>query len=339
MPQEVTQNDHLNVTYIIGDALGSKKNIATISIGTPTAPLNSPLNEAIKAAQDLAAYYAGNKIYLCLSGGVDSECMLESFVRARVDFCPVLLVFSGGYNEFDIHHARQACRRHGLSWIEKNLDLDRFYNSKEFLEICDATECRSPMLAVHMWLFLELDGVPVCAWNPPRIVVGGNDKIRLTLPQELYFSYHRYSHKMNRPLRPFFFLESPALYYSFFHLSFVQSLLRDPKKWRSQYNLDEYYIKCHMYRNAGYHFSDKTYKFTGFEHYKNHVMSTYKSDQHEYTRRFRTPLEEKFATPDITYAKIDLNWVLGKNDSSGHQDNFHNLVTWDSTLAFQMEKN
>jgi hypothetical protein len=329
----VTQNNHLTVTYITD---GTTNHTATVQIGSPRQTDNSPLWETTKAAQNLAELYSGKNIYLCLSGGVDSECMLDSFVKARVDFCPVLLSFEGGHNEFDLRHARQACRRHGLSWIEKSINLDHFYNSNDFYQIAEKTKCRSPMLAVHMWLFLELDGVPICAWNAPRILVEENKKIRLTLPQELYFAYQRYVQTWQRPLRPFFFLENPEIYYSFFQLHFVQDLLRAPEKWTTQYHPDEYFLKCHMYRCAGYQFSDKTYKYTGFERYKKHVAALYTSDEHEYTRRYRMPLEKRFLAPQTTYAKINLDYVFAGESPVPYLGNFHKLVPWDSTLSFQM---
>lgn len=337
MHQQVTQNDHLRVTYVMQTNNSTEEKIASIKIGTPTSPLESPLLEAIKAAQKIAEIYAGKKIFLCLSGGVDSECMLESFVLAQVHITPVLLAFTGGHNEFDLQHARQACRRHGLQWIEKKVNLDHFYGSTDFHKISTATQCRSPMLVVHMWLFSQLDGVPICAWNAPRIVVNQDHKIRLTLPHELYFSYHRYARVFKQPLRPFFFLETPELYYSFFKLNFVQALLRSPSSWQTLYNLDEYYVKCHMYRSAGYHFNDKKYKYTGFERYKIHVAKTYNADEHEYTRRFRTPLETLFPAPHKSFAEIDLKWVFGDAYADAYLTNFASYKPWNSGLAFQME--
>jgi len=92
-----------------------------------------------------------------------------------------------------------------------------------------------------------------------------------------------------------------------------------------------------MYRRAGYQFSDKVYKYTGFERYKEHVMNTYGSDIHEYTKRFRIPLEKRFPPPKITYAKIDLNFVFAGENPTPYKKNFYNFVPWDSTEAFQMD--
>lgn len=289
-----TQNNHLSGGYYhidTGEPTQRSAEAAFISrIGTPQRPILDPFSESVKIAQNIADL--GQTVNVCISGGVDSECMLQSFVKSGISFRPVILKFKNDYNEFDYAHAVKACKSYGLEVFYKELDLCSFFSSSEFQELCDISQCRSPQLLVHMWLFAELNGVSVAAWNPPRIQLL-NKKILTTLPSDLYFSYVRFAESTGTHIRPFFFLDNPEIFYSFLQLPCVQKIFSEPEAWSEKYDFDEYFFKCHLYRTSGFSFTDKRYKYTGFEIYKQYLKSLPNANEHEFTLRYRIPLEEK----------------------------------------------
>lgn len=305
-PSELSLNNHLKgnkIFYTSANEVSKLDYVFQIRIGRPKSTLGSPMVEALNAAQGIYEYAKTTPIWLCLSGGIDSECMAISFLKAGIDFRVAILRFLPSLNEYDYSYSVEFCRRHQINYKFFDLDLEEFYQSKDFEHLHESTRCRSPQLLTHMWLFNQIDGIPICAWNPPRIEYDGR-KIKFSLPFELYFSYHRYSYQFNKPLRPFFFLETPNLFYSFLNLPVVKKIVSNPESFFNRYDFDEYLLKCHMFRAGGFSFVDRKDKYTGFESFKLVVAQKYKADEHEYTRRFRTPLEKLYPASSSNFSRL-----------------------------------
>lgn len=337
---QTTHQNHLQGRFLeleSGQDLGRDGQADFLTqIGSPSRAMLSPFAEAQKAAIQIAEQYNDN-LWLCLSSGVDSECMALSFLAAKVPFRVAVLKFAGDHNDYDICEALSFCEAHNIAYQIWELNLDAFLGSKEFVEICSISECRSPQLAVHMWLFDQVPGVPVCSWNPPRICFTKNRQLSISLPGDLYFCYHRYSQARRRHLRPYFFIDTPELFYSFFLLRFVQGIVRNPMRFFSVFDVNEYYLKCHLYRQGGYHFTDRRYKHTGFENYKHYLAMKHNSNEGEFDRRFRRPLEELFPTAKRSFSALQSEF-LGPGQQINWQDpcytTFKSPVNWTSHLLF-----
>lgn len=70
---------------------------------------NSLRSYRIQAAERCAKQL-GNNIALCVSGGIDSQCMLQAFKEAEVPFTAVVLNFNKDLNIQDVSHARLFCK-------------------------------------------------------------------------------------------------------------------------------------------------------------------------------------------------------------------------------------
>lgn len=104
-------------------------------------------------------------LYLCLSGGVDSEVMCEAFRMAGVPFKIIIARFNQNLNEHDYSWAVRYCQKHGLDFQFYDLDALLFFESTEYHWMLRSTGCGYPMLATAMKLMQhvarDLRGVPI----------------------------------------------------------------------------------------------------------------------------------------------------------------------------------
>ena len=103
---------------------------------------------------------ATQPIWLSLSGGVDSEFMVRSFLHANINFTPVTMRMWKSHklvNEYDVHHATEACKNMNIPLKMIDLNLDWFLEN-ELMTYAEGTTCTSPMFPTHMWLWDQLDG-------------------------------------------------------------------------------------------------------------------------------------------------------------------------------------
>ena len=74
-------------------------------------------------------------IYVCTSGGIDSEIVVKFFLKAKVNFTVAMLEFKNKENEHDLKYAYKLCDALGLRYKKFVFDVDNWYNSPEAIEI------------------------------------------------------------------------------------------------------------------------------------------------------------------------------------------------------------
>ncbi len=77
----------------------------------------------------------GPTFRIFLSGGLDSEVACTTFIRRNLKFIPVIVKFSNGLNQHDIHRAFSFCKRWDITPIVIEFDPVKFYRSKRWLRI------------------------------------------------------------------------------------------------------------------------------------------------------------------------------------------------------------
>lgn len=269
--------------------------VFSTSIGRPERQPEAPLLEARLAARKIAES-TSEPLWLCLSGGVDSECMAWAFLREQVPFRVAILRFKNELNWFDISHAVDFCQRQGLSFEFFDLDVDEFYEGGSHQKFATEFRCTSPQLTAHLSLLERIPGFPVLAWNATAVLYRADGKITFGFPSDLYFCYFRFLRRAQKPGVPFFFLYTPELIYSFLHDPRIQDLIFRPRAGIS-YN---YQLKCDVYRSGGFPIAPRENKWTGFEEVKRHFSLKYGEDETAFDRHFRHPYEQMFPTsPDV----------------------------------------
>ena len=74
----------------------------------------------------------GNNPAVCLSGGIDSQAMVQCFVEAKADFKLYSCKFSKDYNLHDLEFARMFAKHHKLNLIEIELDVINFLTKENY---------------------------------------------------------------------------------------------------------------------------------------------------------------------------------------------------------------
>ena len=80
-------------------------NILSVKVFPPKRNPNTPAVEAEKSAFYYYKRYRNKKIVLCMSGGLDSTAMAESFLKADVPFSVSIWKYKNDFNGYDIKHA------------------------------------------------------------------------------------------------------------------------------------------------------------------------------------------------------------------------------------------
>lgn len=130
-------------------------------------------NECVRAATLIAEQFNNETIWLTLSGGMDSEVVARSFLKAGINIKCAIMAFENGLNEHDICHALAFCKEQNVQYEIFNLNLEDFYARGAHLHYAKEVRCSSPQIATHLWLAENLPGPFVFSGTPPLIIWRG----------------------------------------------------------------------------------------------------------------------------------------------------------------------
>lgn len=285
-----TYKNHFKCGFIERTDNGVNSNLFYSEIGTPERPLESGLQEAIRAAKLIynEAHSIGQDVVLCLSGGVDSEAMLWSFIAAEVNFKCIFMRFENDLNDYDLVDNVELCKKLGVEFSYYDVNIRDFYESEKYYQYGQKYRCQSPQLAAHLHLINAIKGYPVLAGNPLEIYAIDKNIVH-NIPGDLHCTYLRFFVQNNRAGAPYFFLYTPELCYSFLHGEIMQELL-----YFARLGADVnffYELKCLIYRDAGFNIKPRSDKFTGFEKLRKLYDKLDNSTHGQaFDLRFRAPL-------------------------------------------------
>ncbi len=282
-----------------------------LEIGQCEREPRQPLEEAIFAARQIFER-AERPLWLCMSGGVDSECMALAFLYAKIPFKVAIQRFENDLNWYDIAPAIAFCRLHQIPFRIFDLKIIDFYHGGAYLDYAVQFRCFSPQLCTHLHLLNQIDGYPILSGNLTNIYRSESGKVLLALPDDLFFCYDRYFYSQARRGTGLFFFDTPELIYSFLRLPSLQRMLFRKENISKQGM--SYAQKCFAYREGGFWIMNREDKFTGFEEVKKFFAKANNSDLTIYDRLYRDNLtrifpparENLFLLPG-PYLKVSLN--------------------------------
>jgi hypothetical protein len=228
----------------------------SVEIDSPTRLSKTYYEETIVAAEIIWAQKQGT-LYLCYSGGLDSEYVLSVFTELGMNIQPVIMRTQ--YNHPEIKYAFKYCEAKNISPIVIDLDYDNFIESGTFLEIATETKCSAYQYIANMWLTSQLDGTVITGDSDPHLFLKENkwyiDEIEPTYKQFDYFKKH------NIHGTPFFLSYTAEQYLSFLVDPTMQRLANNeiPGKTGS------YSSKVHVYNNQSKFQLEQRTKLTGYE--------------------------------------------------------------------------
>lgn len=257
-------------------------------------------NYRIEAA-NITAESIGDKIALCFSGGVDSQCMVQCFVEAEIPFDLFILKFKNNLNAQDTDHAVKYCNQFNIKYNIIEIDVLSFLSHHNY-DYGMRYQSPSPHFNVHYKLFDILrskgyDGV----------VAGGNamfysdvDKKMLPNCNQNCFNYITYSKVSGYNCQGNFLSFYPKLTWAISLLS--PSIKHYEQDTTSKFNKEErdyweykrYVQKIQGYKRAGFNILPQNKKYTGFELVKKHLEDK-TGDGWTFERLYRHPLERVLA--------------------------------------------
>lgn len=243
----------------------------------------------------------GNRPALCLSGGVDSQALIQCWQEAGLEFDVAILVFDNELNRQDVDHARLYCAKNNITPVEIPLNIARFLATESYDLACQY-KCNSPHFATHYKLFnvlKERGYTGVCAGGTYPFRYSNSWKNPMSAAT---MNFIEYSHLSNYPAMGNFLGYSPELAWTLGMLSFP--LKETTGRNNNYYNLQEinqvtherYQLKVDAMSRHGLKIIPQSQKFTGFELVKDYFAKKAGGDGWAFERNFRHPLEKLFPT-------------------------------------------
>lgn len=247
------------------------------------------VNAALETAKD-----CGDKPVLCLSGGIDSQAMVQCWQEADLEFDVAIMAFKDDLNTHDVSIALQYCEQHCIKPIVYELDVVKFL-TRESPDFHERYSCSSPHFVTHYkffdWLREQYSGI-VCGGNalaPGKAQWGPG----LTAAQINFVEYSRVN---NYPVMGNFLGYDPELCLTIAILTpkhqnvWTRMLDFTPE----QEDFSRYDMKLLGYQRHGFDLIPQSQKYTGFEKVKDHFKSL-TGDGWTFEKRFRHPWQKKFS--------------------------------------------
>lgn len=303
MVPQLTKNNHFEFeSVLVQSTKANDLRQFYVKLGSPELSSYSPFEQSVIDAKFLYDSAQSKNLILCLSGGIDSECLCRAFLAAKAPFEVCFLRFKDNLNYFDIKTNIAFCEDRSIKFSFIDIDIINFFESGKYIDVAKRYECQSPQIATHLWFLEQIDGFPVLSGNPIAPIWQNGKWFFVGLPGELHSSYFKFFLLNNREGVPWFFLYSPEMIKSFMHLKCFE-----PHRNRQvlQSSDHTYLEKCKAYLEGGFQVLPRENKFTGFEL----VKATYdqrNGTQHgtAFNELFRQPLEKLFPFPDEYFQLI-----------------------------------
>jgi hypothetical protein len=123
--------------------------------------------ECVKLCRDISSYAQQNRRipYVLLSGGLDSEIVVRSFIEANVPFKVIVNRFKDDLNAHEIEYVEKFLNDKDLDIEFYDLDVVSWLQSLEALQMADDSACPySEMLSTTKLIdvvYFERNGIPV----------------------------------------------------------------------------------------------------------------------------------------------------------------------------------
>lgn len=249
----------------------------------------------------------GNNPVLLLSGGIDSQAMVQCFVEAEIKIDIVTFVFNENLNKQDSNYARFFCKMENLKNIEIEFDVLNFLQ-KENYDIGIKYKSTSPHFNAHYKMAEILKDM-----NYTGVCCGGFTPTYLNNKWGTNFSYNPCYYVnihdiLEIPFQGNFLGYTPELAWSVSLLTEHINLKQLQDKSLSKYNksmVQRYNTKVKGYSRHGFNVYPQPQKFTGFELIKKYYEEK-TNDGWFFEKSFRMPLYQKFGKNDSHPYEINL---------------------------------
>jgi len=236
---------------------------------------------AVKIAQSTT-----KTIYLCMSGGIDSEVMCQAFWDQKIPFKGLTLEHKEKTNRHDIRYAIEWCRRHKVEHEIIPFDVKGFLEKEIDSYVDQGYEAGHPYFYFQIRLMEIAEKLGGCA------VLGGGEQLYFFNDGRPSLSFESgrmaslaYCQRNNLQHMPYFYLSTPELCLSYNQIPAVKYILNHPELLKPLDNT--YLMKRFIYQSIWPDLKPRE-KYHGYEGVA--VMAAYTS------ARLQANLKDKLQT-------------------------------------------
>ena len=169
--------------------------------------------ECKSVAQELYDLH-GNKLVVTLSGGLDSEVVLHSFIANGIIPKVVILRYERNLNLHDINYALRICAARQISPKIVDVNVSEFFRT-DLLNYANITKCSSPQLNLLINSIDNIDGIPVIGAGENYLSRKEGKKEVYDLEEAKIAAIYKFYENKQREIIPAFFQYTPELMISY----------------------------------------------------------------------------------------------------------------------------
>jgi hypothetical protein len=240
---------------------------------------SATLEENCKLAVMNLPSSVGNRPAVCLSGGIDSQTVVDTFLYAGVTPEVVIFNFLDDHNIHDVSHAIKFCETRNITPRLIDLDVIWFLNNQLY-DFATKYKISSPQFAVHLYLAGKLKDLGYTS-----AIFGGNNLTQFTdfswyTPTKEETDWCKYSHAINFPIIGSFWLQD-------WRLSLMATIFTPYVSTTDA--MHRYESKILSYKTMGYDVIPQEQKYNGFETIKKYYEEM-TGDGWTFEKQFRKPI-------------------------------------------------
>lgn len=195
----------------------------------PASRPTESFKKEIELAASRIAKIAQKPIWVCLSGGIDSELICEAFHNLKVPFKVLTVAHQSGTNENDIVWAKKWCEAHAVEQKILTFDADAFFADYVPRKLAEGFYSPCPFRFFQLYLMEHIDslgGFGVLGVGEQRYFLNETSKEAfLDLDSGLHW-VQKYAGDRHVP---FFFYSTPEIMLAYMETPQVDTTLRHPE--------------------------------------------------------------------------------------------------------------
>jgi hypothetical protein len=209
-------------------------------------------------------------IWICSSGGVDSEVVCEIFLKLKLPFNVLTVEYPDGKNAHDIIYAQRWCQQNNVHQKIYPLDIYDFVKNEMEDYVHDgyaAGEIFRYMMVKQMSIVEDMGGFAIVAGGEQlyhvdtskRILTASDPYLMVDVTYTTPIEWCRRNHVAHEP---YFFFSTPEIMLAWLRIPLIRFVLENPDFFRHPTN--KHALKNCVVR---YHFPQQQWrnKYTGFE--------------------------------------------------------------------------
>jgi len=182
-------------------------------------------NQSITDTANVFYSRHGSDFLLFLSGGLDSEVALQTFINAKNTVKPFIIRFTNELNKEDVSDALRLCNTNGIEPIIYEFDPLQFFHSGEWKRVAETYQCYTFYQQMLIYI-AERTRKPMITVDEVE-VAKLSDKWYFVKKEDQDGCWHRFVERTSCPAYNNFYTYDPATILAFIQSPTVQNLIND----------------------------------------------------------------------------------------------------------------